>query len=816
MAINVGTIFVDFEARNEQFLRQTMNVNRSLAATEGRAGRIAGAFDRSNRAARRFGRTLRGIGTAAAGLTVAAGAISLVARESANYGAELVELGLATGFTVEDIQLLTEVFAGDGVAAAATSVALQRLQRVLGDGIRGNRRATETFAELGINLDEVGTSSEDMFELMVQVADGLQQVGTQAERASIANALFGRAGIALLPILQRGGEDLRAQTQDFRRFGVVTAEQAASLKDLAQTYSDLERVARVALAQGVSEAADAIERFNSALAGRLPDLVPRLLDLASVTLRVVEFIVNNARTLIQVGAAYVGFQAGAAAGELLGGAGSILISPGRAGNLTSFGTISQRLLFSTSRNAQGVGALTGGIGGVAGAAFAAQVAGTLFDASTGFPSGTEEAEETLRQLRAERDELNQEIGFSNRSVEFLGRRVASLFPALQGVINTPEEELAELERRVQILDNIIAPIEAAIERSRQFREERPERQASTPGVDAPETNPIIEANRRSAQLATERIQANIRNNEQLARAAEFGEAEFLREQDRIRLSEEAQQRFDALITRRRAAFAEISNLESENDDENNEAIANLRTEITFIDQALDAEREREKNIDTKLDLLEMERIAQDRVGEALDRTARRAAFLQRAAQGVGAAFAQFAENVIINFEDVGEAARQLAREIASSLLRSLVFDPIAGAITSAVSGILNGTFGSNSSSGGSFFLGRPVGNIPTRADGGFTRGLTIVGERGPELADFGPAGAHIISNRDLASALRNGGQTMVFNFSPTINGTGADRDAIRQEVLRLYPVFEQRVRGSLVQDMGRRSDVSSAINRGRR
>jgi hypothetical protein len=73
------------------------------------------------------------------------------------------------------------------------------------DASEGNDEAVKSFAKLGISLSELVNgdgSFKSVDEILPQIADGMQRLGSQAERIDIAQALFGRGGISLVPMLQ--------------------------------------------------------------------------------------------------------------------------------------------------------------------------------------------------------------------------------------------------------------------------------------------------------------------------------------------------------------------------------------------------------------------------------------------------------------------------------------------------------------------------------------------------------------------------------------------------------------------------------------
>ena len=93
----------------------------------------------------------------------------------------------------------------------------------------------------------------------------------------------------------------------------------------------------------------------------------------------------------------------------------------------------------------------------------------------------------------------------------------------------------------------------------------------------------------------------------------------------------------------------------------------------------------------------------------------------------------------------------------------------------------------------------------SRQSGGPTRGLTLVGEAGPELVNFGRS-AYVHSNRDLAR-LGASGFTMVNNW----NISGSDEATVRNAIIEAAPLLTEAAKRGMIEDVGRPSQVRSAF-----
>ena len=156
--------------------------------------------------------------------------------------------------------------------------------------------------------------------------------------------------------------------------------------------------------------------------------------------------------------------------------------------------------------------------------------------------------------------------------------------------------------------------------------------------------------------------------------------------------------------------------------------------------------------------------------------------LNNIADDAARAFSAFKASAITNFEEIGEAARELGRTILNSVFNNLIAAPIGDAISTSLRGFFTGLQG-----GGPAAAGRPY----------------IVGEAGPELFVPDVSGTVIPSHEtmNIAGAVNN------FIFSPTIAPGVTARD-VDLAIARAFPAFEGGVRASIGQDQRRPSKLS--------
>ena len=276
--VRIGTAYLDFSGRNAQFrLASRQNIT-ALQRQRRAVGRLNDRIRRFNMVATAMRRRLLSV-RSAVGLLAGGGGIGLLITRATDLGATLVETSARTGLTVERLQLLQRAFQGDGAEIENVNRSLSFLLRSFSEAAQGTAEYADEFRALGIDAAAFAATGEDQYQLILRIADGMLALESQADRARVAQALFGRTGQDLLNVLQRGGADLEAVQEAMRRLGIVADDAAPRLKALQQTFTDVGNAAETGLANAVAENADELRAFAENLTTTLPAAINRLADL---------------------------------------------------------------------------------------------------------------------------------------------------------------------------------------------------------------------------------------------------------------------------------------------------------------------------------------------------------------------------------------------------------------------------------------------------------------------------------------------------------------------------------------------------------
>ena len=219
------------------------------------------------------GQKMTALSVGAAGM-LAGGA--LIAKQAAATGAEIDDLSQQLGISAEAIQEWQYVALQSGVDSDVFVKALVKVRAAMLDMETGKTNAAaEAIEKLGLNMENF-SSQEEMFSAVLQRLGAMED---QTLQAAYANEIFGdKIATQMLPYLQAGAEDLQKFKDEFAAMPSLSAEQAAALAELDDTYNRLSQTLQLSTAQLGLALAPVTERIIALIEEKF---VPAIESLAS-------------------------------------------------------------------------------------------------------------------------------------------------------------------------------------------------------------------------------------------------------------------------------------------------------------------------------------------------------------------------------------------------------------------------------------------------------------------------------------------------------------------------------------------------------
>lgn len=162
---------------------------------------------------------------------------------------EMGKMAQRIGIPVEELSKLRLAADLSGVSMEQVGVAVGRLSRAMSQIAGGKTNDTaNAFKALGISVTGAGGALKTSTQVMEEVAEKFKGMNDGAGKTALAIAIFGRAGAAMIPMLNQGAEGLKEAREEAEKLGLVIDLKTAKA---AEEFNDNMRRLRLSL-EGVS------------------------------------------------------------------------------------------------------------------------------------------------------------------------------------------------------------------------------------------------------------------------------------------------------------------------------------------------------------------------------------------------------------------------------------------------------------------------------------------------------------------------------------------------------------------------------------
>lgn len=198
------------------------------------------AFDAVDKRIDKLKTAAMALGTAFAGSKVVQWSRRMV-DETAKAGVTLDDLRQRTGIGVEALQELRYAGERSGLSINDMDASLQRFNRRLGSAASGNKAMAASFAAAGVRIRDSAGKLKDADTLLMELADSMAAMPTDAQRAAHAMNLFGDAGLRMAPLFRNGAAGIQAFRDEAQELGVMSAQAAADAAEMVTQQLRLRR-----------------------------------------------------------------------------------------------------------------------------------------------------------------------------------------------------------------------------------------------------------------------------------------------------------------------------------------------------------------------------------------------------------------------------------------------------------------------------------------------------------------------------------------------------------------------------------------------
>ena len=138
------------------------------------------------------------------------------------------------GVSVDTLYEFKEAAAQVGTSFEEVANGVRFLSKNLGEAVISGGAAGDAFRQLGVAVKDSGGKTRPILDVYADVADKISEMGDSTKETAYAMQIFGRGGVALLPLLRKGGAEFRENAEAIKGAGKSFKTEFADRADLAR------------------------------------------------------------------------------------------------------------------------------------------------------------------------------------------------------------------------------------------------------------------------------------------------------------------------------------------------------------------------------------------------------------------------------------------------------------------------------------------------------------------------------------------------------------------------------------------------------
>lgn len=203
-----------------------------------------------------------GFAAVAAAIVKAEKALISMTREAASNADDLLTLASVTGTTTDSVQELNYMADLTDVSFDRIKDSLKETTNKMQEAATGTGDAYEAYKRLKVEITNTDGSLRSAQDVFYDTIDALGEIKNQTERDALAMDLMSESAQELNPLIDLGGEKMRAYAQEAHDMGYVLDNDALkSLQGVDDAYSRLQKTQEGVKNQLAVEFAPYLEEF---------------------------------------------------------------------------------------------------------------------------------------------------------------------------------------------------------------------------------------------------------------------------------------------------------------------------------------------------------------------------------------------------------------------------------------------------------------------------------------------------------------------------------------------------------------------------
>lgn len=214
-----------------------------------------------------MGKVSRIVGSTFSGIKSIIGGVSFAAlgKEALALGDSLSKASEKLGISVEKLSAMTYAAALSDVSLEGLEKGMKKFSQAIVEANSAGSDAATAFSVLGIATKDVHGKTLPLDVLFAKVADRFSTMEDGAGKVSIAVALFGRAGMDMIPILNKGAAGIAQMEAEAGRLGAtISGKTAKQLEEANDNLKSFWMTVKGTAASITGELVGALKRMGDA------------------------------------------------------------------------------------------------------------------------------------------------------------------------------------------------------------------------------------------------------------------------------------------------------------------------------------------------------------------------------------------------------------------------------------------------------------------------------------------------------------------------------------------------------------------------
>ena len=215
-----------------------------------------------------FGNAIKGAFSFKGAMVAAAGVagVGLLIKKVAEAADNIAKMSKNLGVTSSFLQGLGFAATQSGVSVESMNASLLKFNRAIGEAASGEKIFKDLFDAIGVSVTDANGKIKGSEELFLEVADGVAQLGTEAEQAALLMELFGRAGGKMINLMAGGSAVINKFRKEAEELGLILDDELlVGAEKITDQFDIMQRALTTQVSAAVLSLAPEIQQLTGAL-----------------------------------------------------------------------------------------------------------------------------------------------------------------------------------------------------------------------------------------------------------------------------------------------------------------------------------------------------------------------------------------------------------------------------------------------------------------------------------------------------------------------------------------------------------------------